>query len=247
MDGASTYLALTFGTLLSSQGTDASFVLTLSGFPPGFPFGLAFPTLSDPFFGPTPSQRGLSSRPLGRSDVSNLSASLRVPQIGGRNSNSGMPKSFPWGGRTEVVSAAVAAGGAAGDPIRPCGNPKNFTDQGAGCQPPLAKIFSVQVGEASTGVRLGVLHPAQQAGEHLTERRPLVLVEVLEEVALEDGGHAHDLLPLLPAGGGELHDHANPVGLVPLPGDQALGDHAIDPVGHGGRGQTEALLARSPG
>ncbi|TXS69433.1 hypothetical protein EAO76_11490, partial [Streptomyces sp. sk2.1] len=32
----STYLALTFGTLLSSQGTDASFVLTLSGFPPGF-------------------------------------------------------------------------------------------------------------------------------------------------------------------------------------------------------------------
>ncbi|MFE3150336.1 hypothetical protein ACFXJ6_27365, partial [Streptomyces sp. NPDC059218] len=27
--GVSTYLALTFGTLLSSQGTDASFVLTL--------------------------------------------------------------------------------------------------------------------------------------------------------------------------------------------------------------------------
>ncbi|MEU2716511.1 hypothetical protein, partial [Streptomyces sp. NPDC007205] len=33
----STYLALIFGTLLSSQGTVASFVLTLSGFPPGFP------------------------------------------------------------------------------------------------------------------------------------------------------------------------------------------------------------------
>src|SRR5436305_15342493 len=33
--GVSTYLALIFGTLLSSQGTDASFVLTLSGFPPG--------------------------------------------------------------------------------------------------------------------------------------------------------------------------------------------------------------------
>ena len=48
-DGVSTYLALIFGTLLSSQGTDASFVLTLSGFPPGFPFGLAFPTLSDRF------------------------------------------------------------------------------------------------------------------------------------------------------------------------------------------------------
>ncbi|MFI5979217.1 hypothetical protein, partial [Streptomyces sp. NPDC051452] len=36
-DGVSTYLALIFGTLLSSQGTVASFVLTLSGFPPGFP------------------------------------------------------------------------------------------------------------------------------------------------------------------------------------------------------------------
>ncbi|MES4892892.1 hypothetical protein, partial [Streptomyces sp. NPDC096012] len=32
-------------TLLSSQGTVASFVLTLSGFPPGFPS--VFPTLSD--------------------------------------------------------------------------------------------------------------------------------------------------------------------------------------------------------
>ncbi|MFE2886456.1 hypothetical protein, partial [Streptomyces sp. NPDC059272] len=38
----STYLALIFGTLLSSQGTDASFVLTLSGFPPGFPSALRF-------------------------------------------------------------------------------------------------------------------------------------------------------------------------------------------------------------
>ncbi|MFF7738070.1 hypothetical protein, partial [Streptomyces sp. NPDC007984] len=35
-------LALTFGTLLSSQGTVASFVLTLSGFPPGFPSILRF-------------------------------------------------------------------------------------------------------------------------------------------------------------------------------------------------------------
>ncbi|MQS04588.1 hypothetical protein FNX44_022480, partial [Streptomyces sp. OF1] len=33
-DGVSTYLALTFGTLLSSQGTDASF-----GFPSGLPPG----------------------------------------------------------------------------------------------------------------------------------------------------------------------------------------------------------------
>uniref|UniRef100_UPI00202F052D hypothetical protein n=1 Tax=Streptomyces sp. MSC1_001 TaxID=2909263 RepID=UPI00202F052D len=42
MDGVSTNLALIFGTLLSSQGTDASFVLTLSGFPPGFPSVLRF-------------------------------------------------------------------------------------------------------------------------------------------------------------------------------------------------------------
>ncbi|MER7462758.1 hypothetical protein, partial [Streptomyces sp. NPDC097981] len=40
-------LALIFGTLLSSQGTDASFVLTLSGFPPGF--RSSFPTLPDHF------------------------------------------------------------------------------------------------------------------------------------------------------------------------------------------------------
>ncbi|MGW9333720.1 hypothetical protein, partial [Bosea sp. NPDC055594] len=45
--GVSTYLALTFGTLLSSQGTDASFVLTLSGFPPGASLRyFVFPTLS---------------------------------------------------------------------------------------------------------------------------------------------------------------------------------------------------------
>ena len=84
-DGVSTYLALIFGTLLSSQGTDASFVLTLSGFPPGFPSVLRFrlyqtvsrsdflgafqvpafafpfpavPTLSDPF-GPDSQSAGL--------------------------------------------------------------------------------------------------------------------------------------------------------------------------------------------
>ncbi|MFG2179100.1 hypothetical protein ACGFLS_10315, partial [Streptomyces abikoensis] len=60
MDGVSTYLALTFGTLLSSQGTDASFVLTLSGFPPGFPS--VFPTLPDPFSVPPASQSKQSVR-----------------------------------------------------------------------------------------------------------------------------------------------------------------------------------------
>ncbi|TXS41262.1 hypothetical protein EAO75_41430, partial [Streptomyces sp. uw30] len=99
-----TYLALIFGTLLSSQGTDASFVLTLSGFPPGaslrscvsdsirpFPDPISsvlsrFPLSRFPFrrfrlyqilSGLTPSQRVLPSRPLGRSDVSNLSGLSR--------------------------------------------------------------------------------------------------------------------------------------------------------------------------
>ncbi|MET9376733.1 hypothetical protein ACFYV5_22470, partial [Streptomyces sp. NPDC003035] len=45
----STNLALIFGTLLSSQGTDASFVLTLSGFPPGFPSVFRVSSLADPF------------------------------------------------------------------------------------------------------------------------------------------------------------------------------------------------------
>ncbi|POX38883.1 hypothetical protein C3488_39615, partial [Streptomyces sp. Ru72] len=43
-DGVSTYLALTFGTLLSSQGTNASFVLTgetLSAFLRALPFGVS--------------------------------------------------------------------------------------------------------------------------------------------------------------------------------------------------------------
>ncbi|MFD3382036.1 hypothetical protein, partial [Streptomyces sp. NPDC058697] len=43
VDGVSTYLALIFGTLLSSQGTDASFVLTrenLSWLSSGLPFGV---------------------------------------------------------------------------------------------------------------------------------------------------------------------------------------------------------------
>src|SRR6478609_3815800 len=61
-------LALIFGTLLSSQGTDASFVLTLSGFPPGFRFVFLRFRLYQIFSGLTPSQRGLSSGLLGPSD-----------------------------------------------------------------------------------------------------------------------------------------------------------------------------------
>ena len=68
MDGVSTYLALTFSTLLSSQGTDASFGFP-SGAPPGFSlrcFVLAFPTLSDSFVSDSPSEGVLllSSRPF---------------------------------------------------------------------------------------------------------------------------------------------------------------------------------------
>ncbi|CAG7635192.1 Stage II sporulation serine phosphatase for sigma-F activation (SpoIIE) [Actinacidiphila bryophytorum] len=44
-DGVSTYLALTFGTLLSSQGTEAA-IGTVSPAPPGFPF-VVFPTVPD--------------------------------------------------------------------------------------------------------------------------------------------------------------------------------------------------------
>ncbi|MFJ4712626.1 hypothetical protein, partial [Streptomyces sp. NPDC088785] len=93
-----------FGTLLSSQGTDASFVLTLSGFPPGASLrSFLFPTLSDRFTGRfprgfaslsdlsafrrvrlyqilsglIPSQRACLRGLLGRSDVSNFSGSLR--------------------------------------------------------------------------------------------------------------------------------------------------------------------------
>src|SRR5690606_30367932 len=60
-DGVSTYLALTFGTLLSSQGTDASFVLTLAGFPPGASLRCfrLYQTLSDPI----PGRRVLPSSP----------------------------------------------------------------------------------------------------------------------------------------------------------------------------------------
>jgi hypothetical protein len=48
MDGVSTYLALTFGTLLSSQGTELPSALIRSPepAPPGFPFVVS-PTLAD--------------------------------------------------------------------------------------------------------------------------------------------------------------------------------------------------------
>jgi hypothetical protein len=171
MDGVSTYLALIFGTLLSSQGTDASFVLTLSGFPPGFslrscvsdsirPFPVPissvlsrFPLSRFPFrrlrlyqilSGLIPSQRGLSSRPLGRSDVSNPSGLSLRSQIEGRTPielNSGTPNSSRLGDRSDGLSGRLRGGGATTEPLRLRGNPKNSTDPASDCQAPSVKIF----------------------------------------------------------------------------------------------------------
>ncbi|MER6447156.1 hypothetical protein, partial [Streptomyces venezuelae] len=78
-----------FGTLLSSQGTDASFVLTLSGFPPGFRSVLAFPTLSDSFV----------SDFLGAFQVFAFALSL--------SSSSNLTRTFPCRFRTGFELAAV--------------------------------------------------------------------------------------------------------------------------------------------
>src|SRR5690242_17698492 len=88
-DGVSTYLALIFGTLLSSQGTDASFVLTLSGFPPGFSLRSCVSDSIRPF--PYPISSVLSRFPLPRfpfrrvrlyQNLSGLTPSQRVSPSG---------------------------------------------------------------------------------------------------------------------------------------------------------------------
>jgi hypothetical protein len=111
-DGVSTYLALTFGTLLSSQGTDASFVLTPAGFPPGFPSVLRFrlyqtlscpipgrrdfafqfhalalpfpatPTLAEPFGPDSPSEGGCPPGPSAVPTSETLAESLPPNLIG---------------------------------------------------------------------------------------------------------------------------------------------------------------------
>ncbi|TXS25946.1 hypothetical protein EAO74_34670 [Streptomyces sp. gb1(2016)] len=55
-------MALTFGTLLSSQGTDASFGPVSPGPSGRFPSVLAFPTLSDSFVSDSRSKRDPAGR-----------------------------------------------------------------------------------------------------------------------------------------------------------------------------------------
>ncbi|MGW6785342.1 hypothetical protein, partial [Streptomyces sp. NPDC054987] len=80
---------LIFGTLLSSQGTDASFVLTLAGFPPGFRSAVLRFRLYQTLSGPISSV--LSRFPLSRfpfrrfrlyQNLSGLTPSQRVVQLG---------------------------------------------------------------------------------------------------------------------------------------------------------------------
>ncbi|THA87883.1 hypothetical protein E6R61_28240, partial [Streptomyces sp. LRa12] len=112
--GVSTYLALTFGTLLSSQGTDASFVLTLSGFPPGASlrscvsdsirsFSIRFPV-----GGICRRLRAFARRPF---DIHYVSRFLRGLIIESREfefRHADMPNSLPL---REVVGSGLAASG----------------------------------------------------------------------------------------------------------------------------------------
>ncbi|MFD6803718.1 hypothetical protein ACFWCQ_35630, partial [Streptomyces cyaneofuscatus] len=97
--GVSTYLALTFGTLLSSQGTDASFVLTLSGFPPGASLRyFVFPTLSDSF----------ASDFLGAFSISEVVLSAELVPFGGQPAPLCMPQTPVTPHRRRAVSPCCA-------------------------------------------------------------------------------------------------------------------------------------------
>jgi hypothetical protein len=87
-DGVSTYLALTFGTLLSSQGTEASFG-TVSPAPPGFPFFVS-PTLAEAIWSelPTPFRAHTFPRVSSRR-LCQRTGLPRVEQIDGRSSGRG--------------------------------------------------------------------------------------------------------------------------------------------------------------
>jgi hypothetical protein len=109
MDGVSTYLALTFGTLLSSQGTEASFgpgpVSRTS--PSGLSLRVSDLTRSDRrsyrFSFPAPCRSGVFRAFRRDHHVSGFPGRVIIGPVRG---NSGMPKSSPRGSRA-VVNAAV--------------------------------------------------------------------------------------------------------------------------------------------
>ncbi|MFF5802299.1 hypothetical protein, partial [Streptomyces sp. NPDC012746] len=78
-------LALIFGTLLSSQGTDASFVLTLAGFPPGFRSSFLRFRLYQTLSCPIPGRSGICFPVL----------RFRVSLSGGSDSIRSFPPDFP--------------------------------------------------------------------------------------------------------------------------------------------------------
>src|SRR5690242_15359217 len=103
-DGVSTYLALTFGTLLSSQGTVASFVLTLSGFPPGASLRSCVSDSIRSFLDPIPGRRGVSGfsafavRPFDIHYVSRFPRELIIESRGFEFGRTGAPKTTPLRG-----------------------------------------------------------------------------------------------------------------------------------------------------
>jgi hypothetical protein len=177
-DGVSTYLALTFGTLLSSQGTDASFVLTretlswlssgrfpsvlrfrlyqivfLIRFPVGRvafrPLGLpAVLTLSEPFGVRLPVNRACLRDRWAVPTSQTLADSPGEPQIevpdpsrAQRKFEFGHAEFDPVGRSCWWFVCRLCGGGAAEEPLRLCGNPKNSTDRAGDCQAPRVKIF----------------------------------------------------------------------------------------------------------
>ena len=99
--------------------------------------------------GLTSSQLVCLPDPLGRSDVPNFSGSsaqFLIEWIRSRATQFriefGHAESNPVGRSCWWLGAAFAAEGAVAEPLRPRGNPKNFTDRGGGCQAPPVNLFS---------------------------------------------------------------------------------------------------------
>ncbi|RCG23496.1 hypothetical protein DTL70_12500, partial [Streptomyces diacarni] len=128
--GVSTYLALTFGTLLSSQGTDASFKTVSRVSPDVCPFGVSdsIRSVSRPVSGAVlPNQIPLSAGRL-PAGLYFRAFPLRL-QIEPAAEEIRHAEETPAKGERalEVVPAGVAKRVAA-KPGRLCGNPMNLTD-----------------------------------------------------------------------------------------------------------------------